>query len=55
MKRNKTSVALAVDEILIPDIEPLQQEYLVDNILDAITKFLKSAVKKSYRSAGSYW
>jgi hypothetical protein len=47
MKRNKTSVALAVDEISIPDIEPLQQEYLVDNILDAITKFLKSATKKA--------
>jgi len=47
MKRNKTAVAVAVDEISIPDIEPLQQEYLVDNIIDAITKFLKASTKRA--------
>jgi len=47
MKRNKTSVALAVDEISIPDIEPLQQQYLVDNIISEIAKVLKSTTKKA--------
>jgi hypothetical protein len=47
MKRNKTSVAVAVEEISIPDIEPLQQEYLVDNIIDAITKVMKATTKKA--------
>jgi Type III restriction enzyme, res subunit len=47
MKRSKTAVALAIDEISVPDIEPLQQEYLVDNIIDAIAKVMKSIVKKA--------
>lgn len=45
MKRNK--VALAIDKISVPDIEPLQQEYLVDNIIDAIQKFMKASLKKA--------
>ena len=47
MKRSKTAVALAIDEISVPDIEPLQQEYLVDNIIDAITKVMKAVKKKA--------
>jgi hypothetical protein len=47
MKRSKTAVALAIDEISIPDIEPLQQEYLVDNIIDAVTKVMKAVNKKA--------
>jgi hypothetical protein len=47
MKRNKTAVALAVEEILVPEIEPLQQEYLVDNIIDAMAKVMKAIDKKA--------
>jgi hypothetical protein len=47
MKRQKTEVALAIDEISIPDIEPLQQEYLVDNIVDAIAKVMKAVTKQA--------
>jgi len=47
MKRQKTAVALAIDEISVPEIEPLQQEYLVDNIIDAITEVMKAVTKKA--------
>ena len=47
MKRQKTAVALAIDEISVPDIEPLQQEYLVDNIIDAIAEVMKAVTKKA--------
>lgn len=47
MKRNKTPVALTINDISIPDIEPLQQEYLVDNIIDAISKVMKATTKKA--------
>lgn len=47
MRRQKTEIALAIDEISIPNIEPLQQEYLVDNIIDAIAKVMKAVTKKA--------
>lgn len=47
MKRLKSPIALAIDDIKVSDIEPLQQEYLVNNIIDAITKVLKSTSKKA--------
>lgn len=45
MKRTKLS--LAIETINVPDIEPLQQEYLVNNIVDAIEKFFKASIKKA--------
>jgi type I site-specific restriction endonuclease len=43
----KQLLAVAVDSILVAAIEPLQQEYLVDNVIDAIEKVLKSTAKKA--------
>ncbi len=36
-----------MNEIFVPEIEPLQQEYLVDNIIDAIAKVMKAVTKKA--------
>jgi hypothetical protein len=47
MQRQKSQISLSVDNILVPDIEPLQQEYLVDNIIDNITKVMKATTKKA--------
>lgn len=47
MKRQKTAVSVAIDDISVPDIEPLQQEFLVDNVIDAIEKVMKAATKKA--------
>ena len=43
----KNLLAIAVDSISVADIEPLQQEFLVDNIVDAIEKIMKAVVKKA--------
>lgn len=47
MQRSKTAIAVAIDTIQVPAIEPLQQEYLVDNIIDAVERFLKAIDKKA--------
>lgn len=47
MIRQKSQIALTVDKILVPDIEPLQQQYLVDNIIDAVAKVMKATTKKA--------
>ena len=47
MRRTKSAVQVAVNEIFVPEIEPLQQEYLVDNIIDAIAKVMKAVTKKA--------
>jgi hypothetical protein len=46
MFRKKLS-AMAIDSITVADIEPLQQEFLVDNVIDAIEKVMKAVVKKA--------
>jgi len=43
----KQAIAIAIESIIIPEIESLQQEYLVDNIVDAIEKVLKAWSKKA--------
>lgn len=45
--QKRLAVVEAIDSIIVPAIEPLQQEYLVDNVVDAIEKVLKSALKKA--------
>lgn len=47
MQRQKTQIALSVDNIVVPEIEPLQQEYLVDNIIDSMSKVMKATTKKA--------
>lgn len=42
-----TPVQAAVSQVIRPDIEPLQREYLVVNIIDAIRNSKKSRLKKS--------
>lgn len=39
--------AVALDSIAVAAIEPLQQKYLVDNVIDAIEKVLKATAKKA--------
>ena len=47
MKRIKKQATVTIDKVIVPEVEPLQQEYLVDNIVNAMTKVLKSTTKKA--------
>jgi hypothetical protein len=39
MRRHKNlNIKKSIDEIIVPDTEPLQEEYLVNNIKDEIGK-----------------
>ena len=38
--------AVALDSIAVAAIEPLQQKYLVDNVIDAIEKVLERPLKR---------
>ena len=44
--RNKSTI-VSTDSIKVADIEPLQQEYLVDNVIEAIEKISKAIYKKA--------
>ena len=47
MQRLKNPIAKSISDIMVPEIEPLQQTYLVDNIIDAIEKCQKAGSKKA--------
>jgi hypothetical protein len=46
-KRIKTQTIVTIDKVSVPEIELLQQEYLVDNVVNAITQVLKATTKKA--------
>lgn len=47
MKRVSSKPSTLVDAVFAPAVEPLQQEYLVDNIINSIAMALKSVAKKA--------